>query len=116
LKLAFPAGCPSLDLNKPSPTSWDEVIASEPSCRESYDSISTTDKTIVAGSIMVAIAAFSSLLAMSSIGCVRYFMAGGVCAAVSHAIPTPVDVVKVSKISEIRVIVYILKSCISLLF
>ena len=30
-------------------------------------------------------------------GCWRFFLAGGLCAAISHTIPTPVDVVKVSE-------------------
>eukprot|EP00980_Cylindrotheca_fusiformis_P008067 scaffold1720_cov226-Cylindrotheca_fusiformis.AAC.1 len=52
------------------------------------------DKIILASSALLAIGAFASLLVVSSVGSWRYFVAGGVCAAFSHAIPTPVDVVK----------------------
>lgn len=51
--------------------------------------------------IMVSIAttsmfsAFLGLIYMSGPGQWRYYLAGGICAAVSHAITTPVDVIKV---------------------
>jgi uncharacterized membrane protein (DUF2068 family) len=40
--------------------------------------------------------AFAALMSVSGPGAWRYFLAGGICAAVSHAITTPIDVVKVS--------------------
>lgn len=93
--VAFPAGDPSLDLNKPSPAAWDEVIGSEHPLIGNDGSIASSDKAIIAGSILFVISSFG-LLAMTSVGCWRYFLAGGVCAAISHAIPTPIDVIKVN--------------------
>lgn len=40
--------------------------------------------------------AFLLLIALSGPGQWRYYLAGGICAAVSHAVTTPVDVIKVS--------------------
>jgi hypothetical protein len=37
----------------------------------------------------------SKFIMSSSPGSWRYFLAGGLCAASSHALPTPIDVVKV---------------------
>ena len=37
-----------------------------------------------------------AVLRMSPSGCWRYYLAGGICASTSHAITTPIDVVKVS--------------------
>lgn len=37
-----------------------------------------------------------AVLKMSPNGCWRYYLAGGICASTSHAITTPIDVVKVS--------------------
>jgi solute carrier family 25 phosphate transporter 3 len=88
---------PSSELHDASPVSWDEAIGAESVQLEDTGAISTKDKAILACSVIFAMGAFSGLLAVSPIGCWRYFVAGGACAAVSHAIPTPVDVVKVSK-------------------
>lgn len=88
-----------LNLSRSSPVSSlnNEFIASDESPQsEGNDSISRVDKLIVAGSIICAISSLVGLLAVSGTGCWRYFLAGGICAAVSHTIPTPVDVVKVS--------------------
>ena len=96
---SFPTASSCLNLSRPSPASSlnNEVIGSDESTQsEGNDSISTVDKLLVAGSIVFAISSLVGLLAMSRTGCWRYFLAGGICAAVSHAIPTPIDVVKVS--------------------
>lgn len=50
-------------------------------------------KVSVAVSSMFA--AFLTLILMSGPGQWRYYLAGGICAAISHAITTPVDVIKV---------------------
>ncbi len=46
-------------------------------------------------SVLFSIVVFS-LLKMSPSGSWRYYLAGGICASTSHAITTPIDVVKVS--------------------
>jgi hypothetical protein len=93
----FIAKGPPSDLDDASPVSWDEAIGAESVQLEDTGAISTKDKAILACFVIVAMGAFSGLLAVSPVGCWRYFAAGGACAAVSHAIPTPIDVVKVSK-------------------
>lgn len=57
--------------------------------------ISAADKTLLGAMTACVVALFSSLLAVSGPGAWRYFLAGGICAATSHAITTPIDVVKV---------------------
>jgi hypothetical protein len=57
--------------------------------------VNTADKTFVAGFFGLFVAILYKLLTNSSPGSWRYFLAGGLCAASSHAIPTPIDVIKV---------------------
>lgn len=52
-------------------------------------------KVTVAGASLLA--ASLGLIAVSGPGAWRYCLAGGICAAFSHTIATPVDVIKVSK-------------------
>lgn len=57
--------------------------------------VSKTD-TIALFLMAVAMAlAFAGLLSVAGPGSWRYFAAGGICAATSHAVTTPIDVVKV---------------------
>lgn len=86
---------PFSELNDVPPVSWDEAIAADSIKLEDTGSISTKDKAILIASVIFGLGVFSALLTVASIGSWRYFAAGGVCAAFSHAIPTPVDVVKV---------------------
>jgi hypothetical protein len=78
---------------------WDNFlippIALKPS-NQHHDHISALDKTLVLGSIGAFGVLLYKFVMASSPGSWRYFLAGGLCAASSHAIPTPVDVIKVS--------------------
>lgn len=58
--------------------------------------ISAVDKLRIATFICCSINVFLALVLKSAPGSWRFFLAGGLCAAISHTIPTPVDVVKVS--------------------
>ena len=57
--------------------------------------VSTADKIQLAATVAVMIMAFGGLIHISGPGMWRYYLAGGICAATSHAITTPIDVVKV---------------------
>jgi len=61
------------------------------------DVVTFMDKVSIAAVIASSISVFGLLLKVSGPGAWRFFLAGGLCAATSHAIPTPIDVVKVSK-------------------
>ena len=78
---------------------WDNFlippIALKPSYQQHHDHISTLDKTLVLGFIGTFGAILYKLIMASAPGSWRYFLAGGLCAATSHAIPTPIDVIKV---------------------
>jgi hypothetical protein len=57
--------------------------------------ISRTDKISLIRMAVATALAFAGLLSVAGPGSWRYFAAGGICAATSHAITTPIDVVKV---------------------
>jgi hypothetical protein len=59
------------------------------------DTITGADKTVLGVGTTVMVLGFIALLLGSGPGGWRYFLAGGVCAATSHAVATPIDVVKV---------------------
>jgi hypothetical protein len=60
-----------------------------------HDHITSLDKTFVVGFIGLFGGMLYKFVTTSSPGSWRYFLAGGLCAASSHAIPTPIDVIKV---------------------
>ncbi len=60
-----------------------------------HDHVSVLDKTLVVGFIGFFGALLYKFVMSSAPGSWRYFLAGGLCAASSHAIPTPIDVIKV---------------------
>lgn len=62
---------------------------------EDLDKVTLQDKISMAATGTAVIASFALLIAISGPGSWRFFLAGGLCAAASHAIPTPLDVVKV---------------------
>ena len=62
----------------------------------SNDSITAKDKAIVATMTLTAFLAFLALFKATGPGGWRYFLAGGICAATSHGVTTPIDVVKVT--------------------
>ena len=53
------------------------------------------NKRKVAGATSAMLAASSALILLSGKGAWRYYLAGGICAAISHAVTTPIDVIKV---------------------
>lgn len=61
----------------------------------SYAHKRTKSKIKVAVSTLFLFAVCSALVACSGQGAWRYYLAGGICAAISHAVTTPVDVIKV---------------------
>ena len=61
------------------------------------EKITKADKVSLTVIGLAGLLAFSLLLTLSGPGSWRFFLAGGLCAASSHAIPTPIDVVKVSE-------------------
>ena len=54
------------------------------------------DRAAIAGITLFLSLAVGAVLKWSPPGCWRYYLAGGICASTSHAITTPIDVVKVS--------------------
>ena len=76
-------------LNPSSP-----VMPVEDTCMNALDKLRIT---IFVGCVINALLMMFFKLAP---GCWRFFLAGGLCAAISHTIPTPVDVVKVSEMCK----------------
>ncbi|CAB9496369.1 Phosphate carrier protein, mitochondrial [Seminavis robusta] len=64
---------------------------------EDEDRVTFADKVSMTAAFATAASAFALLLVWSGPGAWRFFLAGGLCAATSHAIPTPIDVVKTRK-------------------
>jgi Mitochondrial carrier protein len=64
--------------------------------RDNSNSIIMKDKLIIGSATAALLVAFLGLLSAAGPGGWRYYLAGGVCAALSHAVATPIDVVKVS--------------------
>lgn len=62
-----------------------------------HDDITVTDKLVLALSLSIAILLLAGLISASGPGGWRYYLAGGTCAAASHTIPVPIDVVKTRK-------------------
>mmetsp|Transcript_29857 Transcript_29857/g.60821 ORF Transcript_29857/g.60821 Transcript_29857/m.60821 type:complete len:496 (+) Transcript_29857:149-1636(+) len=52
------------------------------------------ERVLLAGAVVSFILAVISVLKLSPSGCWRYYLAGGICASTSHALTTPIDVVK----------------------
>jgi uncharacterized membrane protein (DUF2068 family) len=46
-------------------------------------------------SLTALFVAFATLILLSGSGAWRFYLAGGICAAISHGITTPIDVIKV---------------------
>mmetsp|Transcript_9826 Transcript_9826/g.12763 ORF Transcript_9826/g.12763 Transcript_9826/m.12763 type:complete len:438 (-) Transcript_9826:1452-2765(-) len=55
------------------------------------------DQLLVVSFLLILFASFAILLTLLPTGGWRYFLAGGVCASTSHAIATPIDVIKTRK-------------------
>ena len=79
-------------------SSWDDILApSSVATTTEHKEITAMDKAGIAIFTGLAVSAFLTLILKSAPGSWRFFLAGGLCAATSHTIPTPVDVVKVSR-------------------
>jgi ABC-type proline/glycine betaine transport system permease subunit len=78
------------------PNRWEEII-SQVSSQNTHEDITTVDKVVIAAALGLSVSSFYALITMTSPGAWRYFVAGGICAATSHSIPVPIDVVKVRK-------------------
>jgi hypothetical protein len=81
-------------IQSPQNAEWDSIMT--PSTPE-LAKMTLSDKLRLGTFVGFAASAFLVLVLKSSPGSWRFFLAGGLCAAISHTIPTPVDVVKVSE-------------------
>ena len=81
---------------------WESVLTSKPRPSPEHSDITSVDTAQILVATLGAAMAFYWLVTRSAPGAWRYFMAGGMCAAISHAIPTPVDVVQVTEIAFAR--------------
>jgi hypothetical protein len=59
--------------------------------------MTTQEQITLTISTMVLLGALASLILISGQGAWRFYLAGGLCAAISHGITTPIDVVKVRR-------------------
>lgn len=59
-----------------------------------HDHVTLVDKIVMSTTVASMVAMFAGLVSVSGPGGWRYYLAGGICAAVSHALTTPIDVVK----------------------
>jgi hypothetical protein len=83
-------------LSHPRPsTIWDSILIPAHQPNDQHDHVTALDKTFIVAFFGFATAILAKFVVSSSPGSWRYFLAGGLCAASSHAIPTPVDVIKV---------------------
>lgn len=88
----------SFSLRNTSEPEWNSVLTpSIPTISTVNSQITTVDKLRMATFLCCSINVFLALVLKSSPGSWRFFLAGGLCAAISHTIPTPVDVVKTRK-------------------
>jgi solute carrier family 25 phosphate transporter 3 len=81
--------------SKPDPTSLEEhPITHLPYDYKHPDHVTLADVVIMSATTLSAVLSMYMLLHISGKGAWRYYLAGGICAATSHAITTPIDVVK----------------------
>lgn len=94
--LSIPFSGPPVDYRDHN-QSWNDDcnLTSQPTS-DCFDA-APSQKALLAGIVSAGALGFYALLTMSSPGSWRYFVAGGICAATSHSIPTPIDVIKVRK-------------------
>jgi len=59
--------------------------------------VAQADRALLKVVAAMGVAMFAWLYSVSEPGSWRYYLAGGICAAVSHTIPVPIDVVKTKK-------------------
>ena len=63
--------------------------------QHAQNEITSADKTVLWTAVAGIVAAFAAVTQISGPGAWKYYVAGGICAAFSHGITTPIDVVKV---------------------
>jgi len=88
-------------IQSPQNAEWDSIMT--PSTPE-LAKMTLVDKLRLSTFVGCAASAFLVLVLKSSPGSWRFFLAGGLCAAISHTIPTPVDVVKTRKQVDPRLV------------
>jgi len=88
----------TINQTEPSPP-WSSIVAPPTQTIDTTENtnMTTVEKIRVATVLGCAMSAILAIVLKSSPGSWRYFLAGGLCAAISHTIPTPVDVVKTRK-------------------
>ena len=91
---ALSTTCYSGALTEPQ-SSWEEIILPHVPLEINHDRINASDKVVMAAAALAGIVAVYGMAYLTAPGAWRFFAAGGICAATSHAIPTPIDVVKV---------------------
>ena len=74
-----------------------ETIGSDAKVVHAQNKITAADKVVIWTALAGIAFAFASVIRISGPGAWRYYVAGGICAAVSHGITTPIDVVKASQ-------------------
>lgn len=79
----------------PKSHSWEEIISPHATSQSNHLEITAMDKVVMGGFLLVTTLALYATMSLTAAGSWRYFAAGGICAATSHAIPTPLDVIKV---------------------
>lgn len=86
-----------------STAAWGSILTpSSPVISTERIKMTTVERLRIATFVGCAINAFLVIVFKSSPGSWRFFLAGGLCAAISHTIPTPVDVVKTRKQIDAR--------------
>ena len=63
--------------------------------QHAQNEITSADKAVLWTTVAGIVAAFAAVTQVSGPGAWKYYVAGGICAAFSHGITTPIDVVKV---------------------
>ena len=84
------------ETNQPCFIVMEDDVAAAASSSTSSDEISLRDKSILSATAVGLLGAIAAIVTSNS-GAWRYYLAGGICAAVSHLVPVPVDVVKTRK-------------------
>lgn len=95
----------STSTSKVPHVSWGEVSLPHPpedlimlsTVSVTTDEITKQDKLALVAVASASVLGMSALISISGPGSWRYYLAGGICAAASHTIPVPIDVVKTRK-------------------
>lgn len=85
--------------NAAATATWDNVLVPSSTTSAAHTEITAVDRLGIAIFASCSISAVLAII-LKSPGSWRFFLAGGLCAAISHTIPTPVDVIKVSHVKK----------------